>query len=67
MVAKIILLLVALFFIDNAHLYTVNSRLETTEKVVIKAQKLLDTWHNVLRFTGGNLKLLKYYWISQDY
>ena len=34
---------------------------------MLKAQRLLDAWHYVLRFTGGDLKLSKCYWTLQDY
>ena len=44
-----------------------NSGADNAEEVVIKAQRLLDAWHEVLKFTGGDLKLSKCYWTLQDY
>ena len=62
-----ILPLVALIFVDDADLHVFNSGSETTEELVVKAQRLLDAWHHILTFTGGNLKLSKCYWTLQDY
>ena len=42
-VSKIIILLAALIFVDDTDLYVFNSVLDTTEEIVLKAQRLLDT------------------------
>ena len=61
------MLLVALIFVDNIDPYVFNSGSDTTEELVFKAQRLLDAWHYILWFTGGELKLSKCYWTLQDY
>ena len=58
---NMILPLVALIFVDDADLHAFNSGSETTEELAVKAQRLLDAWHHILTFTGGNLKLSKCY------
>ena len=60
-VSKIVMLLAALIFVDDTDLYVFNSGSETTEEIVLKAQRLLDAWHHILQFTGGDLKLSKCY------
>ena len=59
--------LAALIFVDDTNLYVFNSGSDTTEEIVLKAQCLLDAWHHILQFTGGDLKLSKCYWTLQDY
>ena len=44
---KAMLSLAALIFVDDTDLYAV-------EEVVTKAQQLLDTWYEILKFTGGD-------------
>ena len=66
-ITNMILPLAALIFADDADLYIFNSGAETTEELVVKARRLLDASHNILTFTGGNLKLSKCYWTLQDY
>ena len=59
--------LAALIFVNDTNLYVFNSGSETTEEIVLKAQRLLDAWHHILQFTVGDLKLSKCYWSLQDY
>ena len=66
-ISRVILPLAALIFVDDTDLYVFNSGADNAEDVVIKAQRLLDAWHEVLKFTGGDLKLSKCYWTLQDY
>lgn len=66
-ISGVLLPLAALMFVDDTDLYVFNSGVDTTRELVIKAQKLLDAWHNILKITGGNLKLSKCYWTLQDY
>ena len=66
-IANVILSLAALIFVDDTDLHVFNSGSDTTEEVVMKAQRLLDAWHDILKFTGGDLKLSKCYWTLQDY
>ena len=60
-ISRVILPLAALIFVDDTDLYVFNSGADNAEEVVIKAQRLLDAWHEVLKFTGGDLKLSKCY------
>ena len=57
----IVMPLVALIFVDDIDLYVFNSESDTIEELVFKAQRLLDAWYYILRFTGGELKLSKCY------
>ena len=66
-ISQVVLPLAALIFADDTDLHVFNSGSDTTEEVVMKAQRLLDAWHNILKFTGGDLKLSKCYWTLQDY
>ena len=66
-ISKLSQLLAALMHVDDTDLYIFNDGLTCTLEVITKAQKLLDAWHEALRFTGGDLKLSKYYWTLQDY
>lgn len=66
-VSRIVLPLPVLMFADDADLYVFNSGIETTKEIVVKAQKFLNAWHNILTITGGSLKLSKCYWTLQDY
>ena len=66
-ITNAVLPLAALIFVDDTDLYVFNSGADTAEEVVIKAQRLLNTWHEILKFTGGDLKLSKCYWTLQDY
>ena len=60
-ISRSILPLAALIFIDDTDLCVFNSGADNAEEVVIKAQYLLDAWYEVLKFTGGDLKLSKCY------
>ena len=66
-ISRAVLPLAALIFVDDTDLYVFNSGSDTTEEVVMKGQQLLDAWHDILKFTGGDLKLSKCYWTLQDY
>lgn len=66
-IVKAMLPLAALIFADDTDLYVFNSSTDTAEEVVTKAQRLLDAWHEILKCTGGDLKLSKCYWTLQDY
>ena len=61
-VSKIVMPLVVLIFVDDTDLYVFNSGIDTTEEIILKVQRLLDTWYHILKFTGGDLKLSKCYW-----
>ena len=56
-----------LLYIDNEDLYVFDEEGDSIEEVVAKVQLLLNTWHEVLKITSRELKLLKYYKILQDY
>ena len=66
-VSKIIMPLAVLIFINDTDLYVFNSGSDTIEEIILKAQRLLDAWHHILQFIGGDLKLSKCYWTIQDY
>ena len=66
-ISRVVLPLATLIFVDDTDLHVFNSGSDSAEEVVIKAQRLLDAWHEVLKFTGGDLKLSKSYWTLQDY
>ena len=66
-ISKMSQFLAALMYVDDADLYVVNDGSICALEVVIGSQKLLNTWHESLRFTGCDLKLLKWYWMLQDY
>ena len=51
----------ALIFINYADLHAFNLGLETIEEVVMKIQRLLDAWYDILKFTGRDLNLSKCY------
>ena len=50
--------LAALMFVDDADLCVFNSGVDAMRELVIKAQRLLDTWHNILTITGGNFRII---------
>lgn len=54
-------------YVDATDLYVFNDGTMDAHIAVSKAQKLLNAWHEELRFTGGDLKLPKRYWTLQDY
>ena len=53
--------LAALMYVDGTDLYVFNDGTMNALTVVIKAQILLNAWHEALQFTGGDLKLTKCY------
>ena len=67
LITKATLPLAALIFVDDTDLYVFNSGTDNAEEAVTKVQSLLDAWHEILKFTGGDLKLSKCYWTLQDY
>ena len=52
---------------NHTNLYVFNDGSMCALEVVSKAQRLLNAWHEALRFTGGDLKLSKCYWRMQEY
>ena len=56
-----------LLHVDNTDLYVFNSGTDAITDVVFKAQRLLNAWHEALKFAGGDLKLVKCYWNLQAY
>lgn len=52
---------------DDTDLYVFDDSSSDSTSSVQKAQLLLDSWHKALGFTGGDLKVSKYYWALQDY
>ena len=65
--SRLVVPLVALLYIDDTNLYVFNSSFDSTKEVVKKAQNLLNTWHEVLKVIGDDLKLSKCYWTLCDY
>ena len=49
------------------YLHVLNSGSDKTDDSVDEAQQLLEAWYFVLKLTGRDLKLAKYYWTLQDY
>lgn len=66
-ISNISQLLAALAHAGGTDLHVLNNGSSDVYAVVLKAEQLLDTWRAALRFTGGDLKLSKYYWALQDY
>ena len=56
--SEIVIPLAVLIFVDDTDLYVFNSGSDIIEELVFKAQCLLDAWHYILKFIGGELKLL---------
>ena len=52
---------------DDTDLVTFDNEKELAMEVVTRAQLVLDTQHQALTFTGGNLKLNKCFWTIQDF
>ena len=46
--------------VDDTDLYVFNDGSMSAQEVVIKAQKLLNAWHEALKYTEGDLKLFKH-------
>ena len=59
-ISGLIVSLVALFRVDDTDLYVFNSGINSENDAVDKAQKLLNSWHEMLKVTGVNLKLSKH-------
>ena len=59
--------LVALLHIDDTNLGMFNSGCDSTKELVQKVQTLLNIWYKVLKVTGSDLKLSKYYWKLHNY
>ena len=49
----------ALLCADDTYLYLFNDGSENTQDIVFKYQRLPNAWHEALKFTGGNLKVIK--------
>ena len=60
-ISKIHQFLASLMHVDDTDLYVFNDGSMSSLEVVIKAQRLLNAWHEALKFTGGELKLSKCY------
>ena len=58
-ISKICQFLAALSHEDDTDLYVFKSGFDDTQGMVVKAQCLLNSWNELLKFTGGNLKLAK--------
>ena len=65
--SKFIQILAALMYVDYTDLYAFNDGFMCTIEIVIKAQMLLNAYHEALRFIDRDLKLSKCYWTLQDY
>ena len=48
-------------------LHIENQGQENDKEMIERAQTTLITWHKVLRFNGGELKIEKCYWTKQSY
>ena len=66
-VSKLSQFLAVLMCTDGIDLCVFNDGTMDASAVVLKAQNLLNAWHEALKFTGSDLKLLKCYWTLQDY
>ena len=56
-ISSIIYKLIALLYVNDTDLLAMNSGKKTSLEVILRAQKLLDTWQYSLRVTGSELKL----------
>ena len=65
-ISKICQYLSALLCVDT-YLYVFNDGSMIAQEVVIKAQRLLNSWNEVLKYTRGELKLSKCHWTLQYY
>ena len=61
------MLLAALIFVDDTDFNMLNFGPCNAEELVVKEQQLLDAWNEILKFTGRDLKLSKYYQTLKDY
>ena len=66
-VSNVLVLIVALTYLDNTDLYMFNEGDDSIEALVAKVQLLLNTWYEVLKITSRELKLSKCYQILQDH
>ena len=66
-ISRLVVAIAALIYVDDTDLHVFNDGDSSTEEIVRKAQRLVDTWHAVLQVTGGDLKHCKCYWTLQDY
>ena len=57
----------SLLYVDDVDLPLHNKGNESEEDIVSRAQSTLTTWHQGLRYTGGDLKLKKCSWTLQKY
>ena len=62
-ITKFIFIIVALIYVNDTDIVLLNKGNKIEIKIIARAQLLLDLWHTVLSFTGGNLKVSKYFWI----
>lgn len=66
-ISKLFKLLAALLYVDDTDLYVFNSGSDNNQDIVSKGKSLLHAWYEVLKVTGGDLKLAKCYWTLQAY
>ena len=60
-VSNILVPIVTLLYVDDADLKIFNAERDRTEEIVSKVQSLLNIRNKVLKLTGGELKLSKFY------
>ena len=62
LISKLNRILAALSCADNAGLYILNSVSDNAHDMFLKSQRMLNNWHEGLKFAVGDLKLTKCYW-----
>ena len=66
-ITKLIFIIIVLIYIHNTDIVIFNKGNESETKIIARSQLLLDSWYIALSFTGGDLKVLKYFWIIHAY
>ena len=61
-VSNVLVLITILLYVDDIDLHVFDKEGDGVEDIVVKIQLLLNIQYKVLKVTGGELKLLKYYW-----
>ena len=58
-ISRICYQIASLLYVDDTNLLIYNQGNELETNIVARAQATLDIWHQGLKYTGGDLKIMK--------
>ena len=66
-ISLIVTIVTAIMYVDDTDIFVMKKERESLDSLILRMQKILDTWTNALWVTGGVLRPEKCWWMLIDF